>query len=35
MGAIGMNLFQQFLENGPKAFSAFADGAGGKKRGND
>ena len=35
MGAIGMNLFQQFLENGPKAFSAFAESAGGKKRGSD
>ena len=34
MGAIGMNLFQQFLENGPKAFSAFAESAG-KKRGSD
>lgn len=35
MGQIGMNLFEQFMKNGPAAFSAFTDGAKGKKRGDD
>ena len=34
MGAIGMKLFQQFIENGPAAFGAMAEAAskGGRKR---
>ena len=37
MGAIGMKLFQQFIENGPAAFGAMADAAskGGRKRSDD
>lgn len=35
MGAIGMNLFEQFMKNGPAAFSAFAEGAKRGKRGED
>ena len=35
MGAIGMNLFEQFMKNGPAAFSAFTDGAKRGKRGED
>ena len=32
MGAIGMNLFQQFLEKGPAAFGEMGRGGKGRKR---
>ena len=35
MGAIGMNLFEQVMKSGPAAFSACAEGAKGRKRGED
>ena len=37
MGAVGMKLFQQFMENGPGALAAMADAAtkGGRKRSDD
>lgn len=36
MGQIGMNLFQQFLEKGPGAFSGMSgSGKGGRKRNDD